>query len=291
MRQSPLLSENRERKPVSPKIEMKSQITILYTNDLHSSLQAFPKIATISRRVQAEGTNVLLCDVGDTLYEIREPTAETPLTEIVLEIMERVGYDVWVVGNRDIAPARAVDVLAKMRRRISFPILSANIADKTHPAFAQPYIIKRINAVNIGMLGLVGVGSEALPMAISPVEAAELYVPKLRAQCDVLLLLAHLGSKACAKIAEAVDGIDFIIGAHSHEKLSKPVMLGDVPYVQSGGFGKFIGRVDLMVGNEGIASYEAVLLPLDDKIPDDIDIKMLCERVLSDEKVRAAKLA
>lgn len=76
----------------------------------------------------------------------------------------------------------------------------------------------------VGVIGIVGSGVGLPPglRATSPIAAARAEVSKLRKKTDWLVLLTHQGFDDDVTLAEAVPGIDFIIGAHSQSFLQKP---------------------------------------------------------------------
>ena len=92
--------------------------------------------------------------------------------------------------------------LEKSRREARFPWLSANVVRPDgSPAF-DPYLVRKVGGVRVGILGLV---TPQVPYWLGPrvatlrfldtVETARRWVPVLRGRekCDVVIVLTHEG--------------------------------------------------------------------------------------------------
>ncbi len=63
----------------------------------------------------------------------------------------------------------------------------------------------------------------------------------------MVVLLTHLGVDADKSLAASVDGIDVIVGGHSHTALIDPVRVGRTIIVQAGHNGLYLGVLDLVI--------------------------------------------
>ena len=88
-------------------------------------------------------------------------------------------------------------------------------------------------------------------------------------RADLVVVLSHLGLAADHRLARDVDGIDLIIGGHTHRLLSKPESERGVPIVQAGERGKYLGRLDLLVTDGAVEIQDYRLLAVDDSVPED----------------------
>ena len=72
-------------------------------------------------------------------------------------------------------------------------------------------------------------------------------------------------------MADAVEGIDLIIGAHSHDRLQAGEERNGVLIVQAGEFAEALGRVDLTLDLETsqVLSRSATVLDVPDNTPPD----------------------
>jgi len=88
---------------------------------------------------------------------------------------------------------------------------------------------------------------------------------------DIVIMLSHMGWPVDEKFATLVDGIDVIVGAHTHDVLYKPSLVynekskREVLIVQSGSQGKMLGQLDLKVKDGRVVAYEQTLFPVRSK--------------------------
>jgi 5'-nucleotidase/UDP-sugar diphosphatase len=280
-------------------------LTVLHTNDLHGhilpfayteigrSLKEQPSVGGAARRAtlvreirRTEKNPVVLVDSGDTFT--RGPFTTTYLGIADVEAMNAVGYDLAAVGNNefkakdgadaDDAPGAQAALLAVVKRA-RFPWLCANAID-AHGAMlegVQPFVVRQFGPLRVGFLGLTAPRVATYPQAkgwtiSDPIAAAKLYIPRARAQCDVLIAVTHIGVDLDKKLAAATTGIDAIVGGDSHTFLYKPLEVKNadgtatVPIVQDGEFGANLGRFDLTFTRAApgwrLTAFHDALLPV-----------------------------
>jgi len=118
---------------------------------------------------------------------------------------------------------------------------------------------------------------------------AKKYVPLLRREADIVVALTHIGLEQDKKLAAEVPQIDIIIGGHSHNQLDTPLRIpesdgkGEVIVVQAGDYGRFLGRLDIQLQKNEESQYhitkvEGQLLPIDNRIKEDMGINKLLKR-------------
>jgi len=95
----------------------------------------------------------------------------------------------------------------------------------------------------------------------SPVEAAREIVPKLRAECDLLVALTHIGIKVDRDLAEKVEGIDLILGGHTHTVTQRPERVRDTWILHHGSHCRYVGKVDVDL-SQGRVDVRSELIPL-----------------------------
>src|SRR2546421_10853171 len=156
-------------------------LTIISTTDLHGNIapldyytnkpdaRGLAKAATIIAQMRKENPNSLLLDSGDTiqgtpLVYYHNKINDTPIDPMML-VMNTLRYDAMTVGNHEYN--FGLKVLEKARREAKFPWLSANTYDVNGYIangggslmnHYQPYIIKEVQGVRIGVLGLTTPG-------------------------------------------------------------------------------------------------------------------------------------
>jgi sulfur-oxidizing protein SoxB len=80
------------------------------------------------------------------------------------------------------------------------------------------------------------------------------------------VLLSHNGMDVDLKLASRVTGIDAILGGHTHDAVPQPVTVKNAKGVtlvtNAGSNGKFLGVLDVDIGQNGVRGYEYRLLPV-----------------------------
>ncbi|MBU2547797.1 MAG: 5'-nucleotidase C-terminal domain-containing protein [Proteobacteria bacterium] len=256
------------------------------------------RLASAIERVRRERPGpVLVLDAGDfmmgSLFHLisREEAVE-------LRLLYRMGYDLLTLGNHefDLKPRGLARILAAARDRGELPrIVSSNAVfsaesdqdDELERLFkeglVEPYRVLERDGLRIGFFGLMGrdaaqVAPFARPMTFEdPVAAAGRMVRLLRERekVDLVVCLSHGGLAPVRsrsediRLAEEVEGIDVIIGGHTHTRVPEPLRVGRTLIVQAGSYGRFLGVMDLVLdaGQVRLDRYE--LVNIDDRIPGD----------------------
>lgn len=268
------------------------ELTILHLNDTHGhawpfsewrnpSIGGFAAIATlldeIRKEVSEKGGYTLFLHAGDLNTGVPESDLLDAEPDIVA--LNMMGLDVMVIGNHEFD--NPVETLLGQMAKADFPFISANIAfsDNGMPLF-QPYVIKNFNGFKVAILGLTTKTTEIIgnPKFIQgfdfldPIAVAKFYVPILRKKADFIVALTHLGIDLDDKpndpyggsvsLAKSVDGIDVIVDGHSHTLLDKPLVINDTLIVQAGEWGKYLGRLDLIIEDGKIRYAEFKPIPI-----------------------------
>jgi 2',3'-cyclic-nucleotide 2'-phosphodiesterase (5'-nucleotidase family) len=81
---------------------------------------------------------------------------------------------------------------------------------------------------------------------------------------DIVVAITHIGLEEDRKLARMVDGIDVIVGSHSHSRLQKPEFENNTIIVQAGSQLNQVGRLDLNVNSSRgmIVNYDGGLISL-----------------------------
>lgn len=230
---------------------MSAELTLLHTNDLHDSRSVFPFLESRPR-----DSSTLLLDAGDA---IRGSNTVFHFHEPMLEMMSRVGYDAMALGNREFHYLRAV--LSRRASEATFPFVCSNVQDlrnKANHAW-EPSLVKTVGRTRVGIIGLTPIQyrDESLWQPImgfrffSPTQVLPRLVAELRPRVDMLVLLSHSGFDSDCEVARAVEGIDVIVGGHSHTLLETPRFVSGTCIVQAGSHGRFVGEMALRIKGEG----------------------------------------
>ena len=282
-------------------------ITILHTNDMHGRYSPFhvePGDATsqtgdpgrsassfdrsgriggfeylagaIQETREREGAkNVLLVDGGDTFGD--DLLGNLTKGEAMIRLMNAVGYDAMTLGNHDFD--YGVDRTAELQAIAHFPMRGANVlnADGT-PFLGDPVSVHEVGGIRVGILSLAyhntaETGSKENVRGLTftnGIDVARRLVPTLRQHADLVVVLSHQGTKVDRELAQSVSGIDLIIGAHSHDRITPPQKVGGAWIVQAMSDDAVLGELTLTVDHGRLSRVEGRLIDLwnDRIIPD-----------------------
>ncbi len=192
------------------------------------------------------------------------------------------GIDVGALGNHDFD--LGTNVLAQaIVKDAQFPILSANLVGCRWLAGAFfPAALFVVKGIRVGVIGLTTAGQIRQPpnsnmQIINPIRVIHNMLPAIRPLCDVLIILSHLGYSINDNTASVRDGGDvelarslppdsvhLIIGGHTHHVLNEQGLtakniVNNIPIVQAGALGRFLGEVDITL-QKGVAAATNVQL-------------------------------
>ena len=77
---------------------------------------------------------------------------------------------------------------------------------------------------------------------------------------EIVLLATELGPAQETRLARQIRGVDLILGGHTHERTTRPVVDGGTPVIESGSEGSFLGRVTFRVRGSRVADMTHELL-------------------------------
>lgn len=285
------------------------KLTILYSNDLHAHLEphkvpwvsetrlvgGFANIATLVKREKAANPFTVYFDAGD--YFTGPYISSLTKGEAIIDAMNYLGLDAACVGNHEFDHGwqNAIEQFKKAK----FPILNGNIfekgTDKLH--WNNPYIIKKVNGVSIGVIGMHGKFAfydTTSDEMIQGVEARDeevylrKYIQELKNKADIIVLLIHegipgrqstTGAKDVARnlqrdieLAKNVPGIDIIVTGHAHQGTPVPLVSNGTIIVSTDAYTIELGKLEITYDkrSDKVTSFKNTLNYLyDDEVPDD----------------------
>ncbi|MBL7714321.1 MAG: bifunctional metallophosphatase/5'-nucleotidase [Bdellovibrionales bacterium] len=260
-------------------------VDLIFINDLHSYMEphldgetgvqkgGYAKVKTIIDQMRsdakAQGREVLALNGGDFLEGHPFYFVENGLKSF--QAIDQFQFDASVMGNHDwLMNATGLNALAESFMAVMktpFEFLGANFSvqsksDQDYGALAQslkPYKTVEKDGIRYAILGLTtpsflykwaAADGKSRTEISNPYKTAKAWVPELRKNHDFVIALTHLGDDVDHKLIEKVEGIDFVVGGHTHSlftdtrfaKNPKGLM---VPYFQTESFGGSVGRVTL----------------------------------------------
>ena len=285
------------------------KLTILYSNDLHAHLEpqivpwvdktrlvgGFANITTLVKRAKASNDHTVYFDAGD--FFTGPYISSLTKGEAIIDLMNYLGLDAACVGNHEFdhgwQNARQQFTKAK------FPILNGNIFLKgtDNLLWNHPYIIKKVNGIRIGVIGLHGKFAfydTTSDEMVKGVEARDeeiylrKYIAELKGKTDMIVLLIHegipgtqssAGEKDVARnhardieLAKNVPGIDFMVTGHPHSGTPQPLISNGTIIVSTDAYTIELGKLEVTYDKKKhkVTSYKNSLNYLfDDEVSDD----------------------
>lgn len=244
------------------------RVQILHTNDIHGRLDAtvvssgarsfeqggLAALAGWVERLRARAPErTLLLDGGDTWQGTFASNADHG--QAVTRAMSLMRYDAMALGNHEFDWGQ--QVVVDRAREATFPFLAANLhgPDGRIPPYARPWIVKDLGITRIGIIGLTNPRSPTIVKASSiegltflpAAETVRRYLPEVRAQADIVLVLTHIGIDEDTALAQAVPEIDLIVGSHTHLALRTARTVGSTRIFQAGAHTENLGRIEITI--------------------------------------------
>jgi 2',3'-cyclic-nucleotide 2'-phosphodiesterase (5'-nucleotidase family) len=277
----------------TPKKDAK-KITILYTADIHGQLFTHDEffwengkpvyrkrgglavLKTMVDHFRKENPNTILIDGGDYFHG----SALASLTEgkALIPVMNALQYDLIIPGNWEVVYKK--EKMLYDMGHVNAAKICANMWHKTDDnnngeLIFQPYWIRYINGIKIGFIGYT---DPLIPKRQAPAYSKGIrfahpegnvarYVKFLKEEegCSLVFIVTHMGLAQQVSLCDESEftGVDFILGADTHERLREPIVGKHSKVVECGAFGSFLGKLDLFVEGDQLVNYKYELLDVD----------------------------
>lgn len=274
----------------------------MHTSDTHANLDDVARRVTAVNTYRETYPDALLFDSGDVFSGTLYFNEYKGLAD--LWFMNYMGYDAMTLGNHefDLGADGRHDELAEFIKAAEFPIISANIDvssdESLHPLFNDTYtntyvngelykgIVINVNGEDIGIFGLTtedtaNIASPENVVFTDYIDASNKAVAAFENMgIDKIVALTHIGYDDNKDIdndlelAAHIEGIDIILGGHSHTKLDEAVVIdtdtnGDVKdptlILHSDQYGNVLGTLEVDFDENGvIVEHTSALLPVSD---------------------------
>lgn len=269
-------------------------LTLLQTTDVHCQIHphdemfwengkmvfrktaGYAQLATMLDKIRKQNPNTFTIDTGD-MFQGSELSVKTTGKAFV-PILDALGYDLYLPGNWEVIYGKknmqtllgglnAPKVCANMYHDLG----DGNKGDLIFPAY---YTWSRLG-VKIGFIGMTDhlVPKRQSPnyskgiVYVKPEECLAPWVKVLREQeqCDFVIIIAHMGLSQQIHLANlpACEGVDYIFGGDTHERVREPIQCKYAKVVEPGAFGSFVGRLDLEIKDGKIVGERYELLEVD----------------------------
>ncbi len=290
-------------------------LTILHVNDSHSTLEAIgprdinlkgtmggiSRVATLVGMTKMTEPNFLFLHAGD--ISIGDVFFNRNFHVPELQLLKAMGIDALTLGNHefDLTPDALLGSLAYAfpDPADAFPILTANI-DFSDPAisalqnYVDEYTIKEFGNLKVGIFGLTTPATNLLSNPAPAIVSDDIFniaatmVGTLKAQdCDIIILLSHLGVMLDELVASNIPGINVIVGGHDHYKYEDPITVtdplgGTTWIVQARSNYMYAGKMTLSIDGTAVQLTGYQLIPIDNNIPENPDVQAIVDGLIAD---------
>jgi S-sulfosulfanyl-L-cysteine sulfohydrolase len=298
-------------------VSSKTTVSILQTTDVHCQIHphdelfwengkavfrksgGYAYVSAYINKLKKQQEHTFVIDTGD-MFQGSELSVKTSGKAIV-PVLNALNYDLFLPGNWEVIYGKRN--MQTLLGSLNAPKICTNMYHdlgdgKRGELIFRPYEIWNIEDVKIGFLGYT---DPMVPIRQSPAYSKGIIyakpeenlvhyidVLKNQEQCAFIIMIAHLGLSQQISLANMPEseGVDYILGGDTHERVRKPINCKYAKVVEPGAFGSFIGKLDLVIENGKVVSDTYELIEVNpSKIKPDKNIEKLlfeCEAILHD---------
>lgn len=271
------------------------RITILNTADIHAQLYihdeffwengkavykkrgGFATLKTMINTLRsANPGNTLVIDGGDCF----QGGGVAALSEgrAIVPLINNIGYDLMLPGNWEVVYGK--EMMQQDLGGYDAQKICANMFHDTKDEYNKDLIYHPYWTTYFGniKLGFIGYNDPLTPKRQSPAYSEGIlftkpevnvakYIRILRdyEKCDMIFLVTHMGLAQQVDLSNKsqIEGVDFILGADTHERVRKPISGKYAKVTEPGAFGSFVAKLDLIVEDGKIKDTNYQLLDVD----------------------------
>jgi len=243
-----------------------TQFKILHSNDIHADFFSNDKSAAGLLELDAavkhfRDKNTLYFISGDILNGSIVDKEYKGIS--TFNLLNNVSPDLMCIGNHEFDYGSTWPLL--LEKVADFPLICANTYIKgTKKRLFKPYRIFHINGLQIAIIGLLTATTtsklkqQKVDNFIEVKKEYHLEVQKIlnelkHLDLDLTICLTHLGYKDDIQLAKNLhpnNGVDIIIGGHSHTYLSEPTLVNGILITQAGVGADQLGYFELEIDTE-----------------------------------------
>lgn len=229
-----------------------STLLVLHTNDIHGHITPEPRtnekgfmggagsLATAvkaqKRKAAMMGWDTLLVDAGDFMQGT--PYSDLSRGESMAAIAKALGYEFFTLGNHEFDFGR--DRISELIPMTGASFICSNLtlpersgSDKMIPGCQSLAVVDKAG-VKVGIFALMTTDLPAMTVPanirgieiLDPVETSRRVIDLCQSRgATVIILLSHMGYGSDVHLASRVQGIDVIVGGHSHTPVINPMIV------------------------------------------------------------------
>lgn len=289
------------------------RFTILHTSDIHGQLDihdefffenarpddpfgrgkpvykkrgGFATLQTMLKELKQQNPlNTLIVDGGDCFQG--SGIASLTQGQAIVPLVNKMNYDLVLPGNWEVVYGK--QMLMRDMNNYTAAKVCTNMFhndDLDLESIFPPYQIFNLGGTKIGFIGY---NDPLTPIRQSPAYSKGIkftfpkvniqkYVKLLREEkgCTMVFVLSHMGLAQQLHLSnqEYASGVDYILGADTHERIREPLIGKYSKVTEPGAFGSFVGKLDIVIENGKIKDEVYELIDVDpEKYKEDEDMK------------------
>lgn len=229
---------------------------IIYTGDIRGNVVpkgCCSKTGGIAHRIKKinelkdEFDSTIVIDLGDMVTSEKNDDLiglKIKYTGIGLRLIQ---YDVLNIADGEIVMGD--HFINKLMPEFPYISLNVSLIDQKANQI-PPYVIKPAGKIKIAFIGLTSSHflMDNLPdkvKVIDPFSRLRMYLPEIKRQSDVIVLLSHLGWALSKKLVNEIPGINIVIVGHDTYPTFEPEKIEDTYLVKNDIGGGFLGIIKL----------------------------------------------
>jgi 2',3'-cyclic-nucleotide 2'-phosphodiesterase (5'-nucleotidase family) len=272
-----------------------TMLTLLQTADIHAQLMVHDEFfvengksvykkrggyATLKSMINTirnkNLAHTLLIDGGDCFQG--GGVAAMSEGKAIVPLMNNIGYDIMLPGNWEVVYGKEMmmkDMFAYDGVKVCANMFHDTNDDMKGDLIFPPYFVKHIAGIKIGFIGYNDpltpkrqspAYSDGIKFTMPELNVAK-YVKILREyeQCDMVFLLTHMGLAQQVGLANMphVKGVDYILGADTHERVRTPIQGVHTKVTEPGAFGSFLAKLDIVIEDGVVKDHSYQLMDVD----------------------------
>jgi len=272
-----------------------AEFVVFHTSDMHGGIAARPDpngkdgekltiggFSVLRNLIESYRSNpayknarIMYLDSGDFFQGT--PIVDRTKGGVMIDFLNHMNVAAVTLGNHEFD--YTYQNLVKQFKNKKFPVICCNVFEKLTgmlPEFAEPYRIYTHKGRKIGIIGIDTPETAAITFEKNvkdlifsdPKPIVSSLVKLLRKSgVDFIILLSHLGYDGDLKFAAEVEGIDLILGGHTHRQTKELVWVPPyntaVAHPGSSGENATVVHIDLTNAAEPVLRHESILLDLE----------------------------
>ncbi len=291
------------------------ELVVLHTNDTHSFLAGMDdrgnasldgrnssggigRAAAAMKAARLNRDNVIALDAGDQFqgtlfYSVNK-------WPMIAEVDRVVPWDAMTLGNHEFDEGCAE--LSRFLKQTPVPVLAANLTPEAgcplRGSGTRAHLVKMVRGEKVGIVGLANDEVKTLSAACGHTafsqarDTLDREVKALEAQgVKHIVAITHLGLPEDRRLARSVNGVDVIVGGHTHSYLGPSPSDGPYPVVEhapngdpvlvvtAGRGAKYLGELTVRFDGRGVpCSWSGSAVELSSDMPVDPEVQRLIDR-------------